>query len=77
MNPFDERWRPVFSIIEPGAQVAAGARLHDSVVLEGGVVGPGSEVVRSVVGRGGIVRRKQRILDDLVVGAPGTVGQQP
>jgi hypothetical protein len=69
VNPFEERWTPAFSIVEDGAEVAPSARLHDSVVLAGGVVGPGCEVVRSVVGPGGVVRRKDRVLEQLVVGA--------
>lgn len=68
VQPFEERWRPVFSIVEKGAQVAPTARLHDSVVLAGGVVDAGCHLVRSVVGPEGVVRSGRRIIDQLVVG---------
>lgn len=68
LDPFEERWRPTFAVVEPGAQVATGARIHDSVVLAGARVEAGAQVVRSVVGAGGVVRRRSRVLDQLVVG---------
>ena len=46
---FAESWMPVFSIIEPGAEVEEGATIHDSVVLRGSRVGRGAIVARSVV----------------------------
>jgi hypothetical protein len=66
-DPFAETWQSVFSICEPGARVASGATLHDSVVLEGGIVESGATVVRSVVCRGGVVRRNRRVVDEVVV----------
>lgn len=69
LSPFEERWKPSFSVVEAGAKVAANARLHDSVVLSGGVVESGCEVVRSVVGPGGVARRKDRVLDQLLLGS--------
>ena len=48
-DPLAERWRPAFSIAAEGAEVGAGVRLCDSVVLTGGSVGAGSTVVRSVI----------------------------
>jgi hypothetical protein len=70
VNPFEERWRPAFAIVEPGARVSSAARLRDSVVLSGGVVESGGDVVRSVVGPAGVVRRRERAVDRLVTGAP-------
>jgi mannose-1-phosphate guanylyltransferase len=66
-DPFGERWAPAFSVVEPGAQVAANARLHDSVVLSGAVVESGCEIVRSVVGPGAVVRKRTRVVSQLVV----------
>ena len=67
-SAYEERWRPAFSIVEPGADVAKGAALYDSVVLAGGVVGRGSKLIRSVVGPGGVVRRDRCVVDQLVAG---------
>jgi mannose-1-phosphate guanylyltransferase len=67
-RPFDERWRPAFSIVETGADVAPGSRIHDSVVLAGGVVGDGCELIRSVVGPGGVARRGRRVVDQVLTG---------
>ena len=63
-DPFEERWRPAFSIVEDGALVHGDTRLHDAVVLAGGEVQQDATVVRSVVGPGGVVRR-----GEVVVGA--------
>jgi len=65
-NPFAERWNPVFSLVEDGASVSPSARLQDSVVLRGGVVEDDAVVVRSVVCPGGVVRRRQRVLEEIV-----------
>lgn len=62
-----EVWRSVFQIMEPGATVETGARLHDSVVLKGGRVEKGAIVVRSVVCPGGVVKRNQTLVDKLVL----------
>ncbi len=66
-TPFAESWRPEFSIVESGAQVASDAVLQDSVVLAGGRVERGAVVARSVVCPGGVVRAKQCVVDALVV----------
>lgn len=71
VDPYEERWKPAFSIVEPGAEVAPDAQLHDAVVLAGGSVEAGAEVVRCVVGPGGRVRRRERVVDRLVLGAAG------
>jgi len=62
-----ESWRPEFSIVEPGADVAADAVLQDSVVLAGGRVERGAVVARSVVCPGATVRAKKCVVDALVV----------
>ena len=56
-----EPWRPIFSVVEPGAQVAEGVDLLDSVVLRGGEVEEGGVVVRSIVADGGVVRPGQMV----------------
>jgi mannose-1-phosphate guanylyltransferase len=68
-DPYAETWRPVFSIVEPGAHVATGAVLQDSVVLAGGHVETGSAVARSVVCPRGVVRRGQCIVESMVTGS--------
>jgi hypothetical protein len=65
-SAFAETWQPLFSIVEPGARVAPGAVLQDSVVLAGGVVEEGAAVVRSVVCGGGVVRRGRCVLESIV-----------
>ena len=64
---FAECWQPTFAIVEPGATVAEGALVQDSVVLEGGVVEPGAVVARSVVCPGGIVLRDRAAVEQVVV----------
>ena len=54
-NPFEEDWKPLFSVREEGAEVHPSARLHDAVVLAGGRVERGAVVIRSVVCPGGVV----------------------
>lgn len=68
-DPFREGWTPTFGVVEEGADLAANAIVHDSVVLRGGHVGAGAVIVRSVVGPGAVVKRKQMVVDDLVVDA--------
>ncbi len=65
-DPFAETWEPVFSIVEPLAEVMPGAVLQDSVVLAGGRVEAGAVVTRSVVCAGGVVRRGQCVLESIV-----------
>lgn len=68
-DPYAETWKPVFSIVEPGAHVAQGAVLQDSVVLAGGRVEAGAAVARSVVCPTGVVRRGQCIVESMVPGS--------
>ncbi len=63
-----EPWRPIFSIVEPGARVAEGVDLLDSVVLRGGVVDEGAVVVRSLVAEGGIVRAGRMVEGRIIRG---------
>ena len=80
LNPYEERWTPSFSIVEPGAQVSGDARLYDSVVLAGGVVEPGCQLVRCVVGPGGLARGRQPVVEKLILGrrlARGTAEEAP
>ncbi len=65
-NMYAENWQPTFGIIETGATVSEGARIHDSVVLEGARVDPGAVLVQSVVCAGGVVRRNAMVTDQLV-----------
>ena len=65
-DPLAEDWSPAFSLVEGGATVGAGARVHDSVVLAGGVVEPGAVVVRCVVCPGGVVRRDRTAVDQFI-----------
>jgi hypothetical protein len=62
-----ESWRSAFHLVEEGATVDMGARLHDSVVLKGGRVERGAIVARSVVCPGGIVRAGETVVDKLVL----------
>lgn len=71
-DPFEEDWRPSFSVVEAGADVDPSARIRDSVVLAGGVVQAGATVLRSIVGPGGVVRRGRVVLSDLVAAAAGS-----
>jgi len=65
-NAFAETWRPVFSIIEPGAHVAPGSVVQDSVVLAGGRIEEGAAVARSVVCGTGVVQRGQSVVESIV-----------
>jgi len=64
--PFEERWSSTFSIVEPGAVIEPGARLHDSVVLSGGRIGAGSLLVRSLVARTGSIPPGRRVTGAIV-----------
>ena len=59
-------WSPLFSLVEPGATVDPSARIHDSVVLDGGVVEAGAVLVRSVVCPGGTLRRDRTAMETFV-----------
>ncbi|WP_428939613.1 hypothetical protein [Fontivita pretiosa] len=65
-HAFVEDWQPVFRIVEPGAEVDASARIHDSVVLRGARVERGAIVARCVVCPGAVVRREQVCVDRLL-----------
>ena len=65
-DPFAEDWRSEFAVAEEGAQVAAPARLFDSVVLRGGSVGEGATLVRSIVSAGGTVKAGERVGDQMI-----------
>jgi NDP-sugar pyrophosphorylase family protein len=67
-HPFVEDWRPVFKVVEQGAEVHASAEIPDSVVLAGGRVERGAVVVRTVVGPAGVVRRGRTVVDGFVNG---------
>ncbi len=65
-GPFAEDWIRTFGLIEPGAIVAEGARVHDSVVLAGAHVGAGAVLVRSVVCGDGRVGLGEVVSDSVV-----------
>jgi hypothetical protein len=67
-DPYAETWAPAFNIVEEGAEVSAGARLYDAVVLAGARVAEGATVVRSVVAPGGVVRRRDFAVDRVIAG---------
>lgn len=67
-DPFAERCRPTFAIVEKGASVDPTARLHDSVILAGARVEAGARVVGSVVCPGGRVGRNRLVVEALVKG---------
>lgn len=70
-QPYEERWRHSFGIIEPGASVGSDVVLHDSVVLKGAKVESGAVLVRSVVCPGTTVARNAHLVDKVVSGNGG------
>ncbi len=62
-DPLDESWQPAFSLVEAGATVEGGARVHDSVVLSGATVESGAVLVRSVACSGCRVRHDATAVD--------------
>lgn len=66
LDPFAEDWESAFHIVEDGAEVEPGARLHDSVVLGGGCVQRGALVARSIVCPHGVVPGSRRVVDRLI-----------
>jgi hypothetical protein len=64
-SAFDEEWQASFSLVEKTGTCAAGARVHDAVVLGGGEVGSGAVVVRSVICSGAVVRRGEMVVDEV------------
>jgi hypothetical protein len=67
-DPFAETWRSVFSIVEPGADVAEGAILQNSVVLAGGRVGERAVVADSIVCRDGVVAGGRCVVGEVISG---------
>ena len=67
-SAFAEDWEATFGLIEHGAEIGAGARVHDSVVLSGAKLERDALVVRSVICPGGVVRSGQMIVDEVVKG---------
>lgn len=65
-NPLGEDFARHFAIVEPGAEVAESAYLHDAVILGGAIVEPGAAVIRSLVLPGAVVRAGAEISDQLV-----------
>src|SRR5688572_11196136 len=65
-DPLAEDWSPAFALVEAGATVDPSARVHDSIVLNGGVVEAGAVLVRSIVCGGEIVRRDTTVVDTIV-----------
>lgn len=65
-DPFAERWRPAFRIVEKNAEVNSSATLHDSVILDGARIERGALVVRSVICKGAVVKRNETVIDRLV-----------
>ncbi len=66
LSPYAEQWHPAFSIVEPGASLGSGARVHDSVVLKGATVEAGAVIVRSLLGPGAKVARGQMVVEQLL-----------
>ncbi|MDB5295077.1 MAG: putative glycosyltransferase [Phycisphaerales bacterium] len=69
-DPLAEDWSPAFALVEPGARVSPGARIHDSVVLDGASIEAGAVVVRSLVCGEAAVRADQTTVDRYVTAAP-------
>lgn len=65
-SPFQEDWKATFALVEQGAEVDAGARLHDTVVLRGAKVKRGTFLANSVVCRNGVVREGQTLANRLI-----------
>lgn len=66
VNSLAEDWFESFRLVEDGAEIGAGARVHDSVVLRGGRVGADAVLVRSLVCDGASVGRGEVISDEVV-----------
>jgi ADP-glucose pyrophosphorylase len=69
-DPLAEDWTPAFSLVEVGANVSPGARVHDSVVLAGATVEAGAVLVRSLVCGDASVRADQTVVDQYITAAP-------
>ncbi len=67
-DPYREDWESSFRIAEPGASIAEGAIMHDSIALGDAVVGKGAVVVRSVLCPGSNIAPGARVTDQVVTG---------
>lgn len=65
-DPLAEDWFESFRLVEEGAEIGAGARIHDSIVLRGGRVGEGAVLVRSLVCPGAEVAAGEVVCDEVV-----------
>jgi NDP-sugar pyrophosphorylase family protein len=64
-----ENLKSSFAIVEEGAKVHPGVRIHDGVILAGSTVDPGAVVVRSLICPGVRIRRDQRVVDRVMAAA--------
>jgi NDP-sugar pyrophosphorylase family protein len=71
-DPYREEWERTFAVVEPGAEVARGAIIHDSVVLAGATVGKDAVIVRCVVCPGASVAAGERCVGRVI--GPGRAG---
>lgn len=77
-DPLVEDWSASFSLVERGAHVAAGARVHDSVVLAGATVESGAVLVRCLVSKDAVIRSDRTAVDQYLTAAPkGPVAPLP
>ena len=67
-DPFREAWRATFGLVEEGARVDSGVRVHNSVVLNGARIEGGAVIVHSVVCGQAVVRRDRMVVDQIVTG---------
>ncbi|MGE5612397.1 MAG: hypothetical protein ACM359_24330 [Bacillota bacterium] len=65
-NAFAEDWESAFAIVEDGAEIHPTARLHDSVVLQGGRVEAGAVLAHSIVCPGAVIEHNQVIVNGLI-----------
>jgi len=76
IDPLTEDWFSTFALVEPGAEVGAGARVHDSVVLKSARVGAGAVLVRSLVCEGASVAAGEVVFDRVVAGPGSSRGRE-
>jgi hypothetical protein len=63
---FAEEWSPTFSLVQPGANVATGAMVHDAIVMRGATVERGAVLVRALVCPGAKVLSGATVADAVV-----------
>ncbi len=73
-DPYAEEWSPTFSLVDETAQVAKGARVHDSVVMRNARIGVGAVLVRSLVCEGAVVASGRVVFDSVVGGSRASAG---